>query len=345
MNYRIPIATLTVILGCVAGAQVPNIGEMLDEAGFETGLPLTQGEPNSMQREVRGGQSLPPIAQVERRVSAAFDKASLDEVVRWLKSSGANFVVNHDQAPKDVRISLSFRNVPIGEALDALGAAMGGYWQRRGSVYVYRPGNEQMMFGMPVPGVMTADGPRPDLPPTPNRLGGLPITEGVDGAFVAPVPQMPVPNDSIANALQRAREGLRTANAKSRDAETLGAIDLALKEIERAIRELQSRQGSPLPPADSLRGRFEPMPPVMTAPSPPGGYRWSGDPQALVSTLTAGQREKIAKQGYLLLSDLTPAQRASIGNPPPDGDFTLNIEVSTSGRKQQFQVLSKPPKR
>lgn len=47
----------------------------------------------------------------------------------------------------------------------------------------------------------------------------------------------------------------------------------------------------------------------------------------LLKSITAEQRAKHDKQGYLLFSDLTPAQREMLGNTPREGDWTFTYSV------------------
>lgn len=81
-----------------------------------------------------------PVVQDTKRVSVVFENASPDQVVKWLVRQGFNLVIPNDQISKDRKISLSFKNAPAEEALDAIARALGGVWERKGEVRTFRKG-------------------------------------------------------------------------------------------------------------------------------------------------------------------------------------------------------------
>jgi hypothetical protein len=89
------------------------------------------------------------VAQEEQgpRVSASFNKAASSEVLDWLTKNGVNFVTAESELPKGETITLNVKDRPINEVLDAIASAMGGHWERRGGMRVFRKGEGMRFFG------------------------------------------------------------------------------------------------------------------------------------------------------------------------------------------------------
>lgn len=104
-------------------------------------------------------------ANIQERVSASFNQASVREVLDWLSKNGVSFVAADGDFAKDATVTLNVRNQPASDIADAIAQALGGHWQRRGEIMVFRKGGHDFMFSGP--GAMT-------MP----RVQGFPLSEG-----------------------------------------------------------------------------------------------------------------------------------------------------------------------
>lgn len=95
-------------------------------------------------------QAAPPAPAVQvvavqedsgQRVSVDFEHAQVSEVLNWLSKNGASFVAADSELPKDATITMSVKDQPLDEVVDAIASALGGHWERRGGVRVFRAGN------------------------------------------------------------------------------------------------------------------------------------------------------------------------------------------------------------
>jgi hypothetical protein len=88
------------------------------------------------------GQGLSPreATAPENKITAQFRNAKATEVLEWLQKRGVNFVVNDGDIKDDVRVTLSATDVPQEGLLDALASALGGHWERRNGIRVFRKG-------------------------------------------------------------------------------------------------------------------------------------------------------------------------------------------------------------
>lgn len=89
----------------------------------------------------------PPAITVEarqedssQRVSVDFNHAPVSDVLDWLSKNGASFVAADSEIPKDTTITMSIKDQPMDEVVDALASALGGHWERNGGVRVFRHG-------------------------------------------------------------------------------------------------------------------------------------------------------------------------------------------------------------
>jgi len=78
--------------------------------------------------------------QMHKLVSVAFTGAGVHEVVDWLTKQGVNFMLNESGLPSDKKISLNLVDQPLSDVVDALGDALGGHWEHRGKILVFRNG-------------------------------------------------------------------------------------------------------------------------------------------------------------------------------------------------------------
>lgn len=81
---------------------------------------------------------------LQKTISVRFKDASPSDVFDWLSNQGISFVTT--DVPKNIKINLNLRDVALGDAIDALGDAMGGGWVRRGGVFVFQSGMQRSMF-------------------------------------------------------------------------------------------------------------------------------------------------------------------------------------------------------
>lgn len=79
-------------------------------------------------------------APTQRRLTLAFSNALVADVMDRLRQQGVNFVLADRNVQTDLRITLNLAEQPEEEAMYALGEALGGHWERRGSVYLFRRG-------------------------------------------------------------------------------------------------------------------------------------------------------------------------------------------------------------
>lgn len=117
-------------------------------------------------------------ARLDQNVTLQFDNTPVRDVLKRLGSLGVNFVVQ-DSSFGDARLTLNLQGVPLRDAIDAIGDALGSSWSRRGSVYVLG-GHAARTFAF-APGAPSA----PAVPGVPGMRG----VPGVRG--VPPVPSTP----------------------------------------------------------------------------------------------------------------------------------------------------------
>jgi len=81
---------------------------------------------------------------LQKTISVRFKDASVNDVFDWLSNQGISFVTT--DAPKNIKINLSLKDVPLGDAIDAIGDAMGGGWIQHGSVFIFQSGMQRSLF-------------------------------------------------------------------------------------------------------------------------------------------------------------------------------------------------------
>src|SRR5579862_1028543 len=72
-------------------------------------------------------------------VSARFHDARVVEVLEWLDKQGVNYVIA-DPSLNDHKITLNIDDQPVGDVADAIASALGGHWEHRGKIRVYKNG-------------------------------------------------------------------------------------------------------------------------------------------------------------------------------------------------------------
>jgi hypothetical protein len=79
-------------------------------------------------------------AATQKRVSVSFERAPVRDVIDWLTKQGVSFMMTDTQIPTDKRISINVVNQPLEDVLNALASSLGGRWERRGNILVFRSG-------------------------------------------------------------------------------------------------------------------------------------------------------------------------------------------------------------
>ncbi|MEA2552663.1 MAG: hypothetical protein QOJ65_839 [Fimbriimonadaceae bacterium] len=119
----------------------------LAAAAVLTGMTLGAGHQEAAVATVQGAPAPAIEIAAQRRVSVDFSHAPASEVLKWLADNGANFITADSEIPKDAAVTVSIKDAPIDEVVDALADALGGHWERRGSIRVFRKGVGFRMYG------------------------------------------------------------------------------------------------------------------------------------------------------------------------------------------------------
>jgi hypothetical protein len=86
-----------------------------------------------------------PQIELGPKVSAKFRNAKVNDVLDWLEHQGISFVMGENMVRPDQTVTLNIVDQPAGDVADAIAAALGGHWDRRGNIRVFQPGS--MTFG------------------------------------------------------------------------------------------------------------------------------------------------------------------------------------------------------
>ena len=318
----------------------------------------------AVQQEAQVAQPAPSVtvyAQAEAaaaqedsqaRVSASFNHAQLSEVMDWLTKNGFNFVAADSELPKDATITLNAKDEPVNEVADAIASALGGHWEHRGSMRIFRKGERFQVFsGGFTPG---ENGGRPwNVMPKIKAFG-----EDGDHVFVMPkipdmkefkMPDIQMPDlKNLPGMDEEARKEMEKALAESK-AEMLKsgeemkisrkAMEEARKEIEKAKREHpEAFNGKTFVWGDNGK--------VFASPDEKGFFKVDpgekgktfhyrvGRPSMtidgrsftkFIDSLSPDQRELNRRQGYLKASDLTENQHNMLGINGREKGWTITI--------------------
>jgi hypothetical protein len=171
----------------------------------------------------------------QQRVSASFDHAGVSEVMDWLTKNGVSFVSADSELPKDATITLNVKDQPINQVVDAIADALGGHWQRRGEMRVFRKGQGFDVFrgGDNMTWNMAPDGKAWSTGPGSN----MKVFTGKDGNRVFMMPDMPdtskmgdMPNVQVWNGPDMEKLKLRLKDMPGMD-------ENARREMEKAMKE------------------------------------------------------------------------------------------------------------
>lgn len=268
----------------------------------------------------------------EKRVSAQFTDATFDEMLKWLASQGINFAAGHSSVDKSARISFSFSNAPIKDVMDAMAAAFGGHWAKKGEVYVFRAG----------PGVTTFDVKLPvgDWPSGAWNLRDFPkvlLKQRAESDADEMSRRTKLGQELKKMALELAEKTKKLQAEGKSEAEIEKALSAQIEALAAKAREMvkdaaKLREDLKLKP--SKDGQFflwsEPLIEDLKMPVLPKlefeGKEWKWDvpqlqqlrggldAQQLIESVTDEQWKKHESKGYLTPADLTPKQRELLGS-------------------------------
>lgn len=88
-----------------------------------------------------------PAQEDSQKVSASFNHAAVSDVMDWLTKNGVSFVADDGDLPKDETITLNVQDQPLDDVLNAVASALGGHWERKGQVRVFRKGEGFTVLG------------------------------------------------------------------------------------------------------------------------------------------------------------------------------------------------------
>lgn len=314
------------------------------------GTPAPQGSGHVQAQTADVAPHLPALAPqaadaLHQKVSVTFKNATLGEVLKWLGERGLNFAAAPDAALSDRKLSLSVRDVPLSQVLEAIARAYGETWSKVGEVHVLAPISDSLPAILPLKEL--------------RAVQGEALRKALDPARIA----LPDPIElklQLERSLDAARVGLDAA--KARTAEEREAIEQAKKALEgvraqgvlkpEQIKELSEmkvhlgeiQKAAPLGPEarDAMRKALEELrrsellkPERIKELSElelrlgevQKGKGMSSMPlgalQKLEGSLTPEQRALHGKRGYLRVSDLNETQRALLGPIQLEGEWDL----------------------
>ncbi len=85
-------------------------------------------------------QSLFTGPAFDRKVSVTFQSARVADVLKWLEVEGINFVADPRSFGEGRVISLSVKDQPLRDVLNAVARALNAHWEREGNIYILKPG-------------------------------------------------------------------------------------------------------------------------------------------------------------------------------------------------------------
>lgn len=298
----------------VRPAQAPEVPR-LAELPIIGNLFTTNSSSNQLRR----------MAEFQKEVSCSFVDASATDVLKWLSKQGVNFAGASDAMPKG-KLSLNLKNVPLHEALDAIGEVFGGYWSLRGKTLVFRAGRSYAIApdsgSVHIPLGRAVDPKRPYSITVP----GMPLTErgGFGTMFdeksfreLAKLREIPPMTQEERAKMQKELAAVREEMSKSlREVERVREVDVrgaraemekALKEMEKSREEMTKAERSHHEASAQLKDLGERM-------------------KKLMGSMTPAQWDLHKKQGHLKFDDLTKDQQKMLA---PDGKFKGNTVQTT----------------
>ena len=313
-------------------------------------VPTFQGESTKPRLQLASQEvpkAEPKDERLDRRVSVNISGTAAD-VVKWLTEQGVSFVVNNDELTKG-SLTLNMVNQPLGDVVNAIADALGGHWQKRGDVYVFQAGRG----GFTWTGEGIPDWAAPELKNLPN-MKGFQMVVPKSGEFAIPNMKgfkFDLPKDAKGQLfiapgqdgdfkidLKGLKELKELKNLQGEKGQLFvmpgkdGELKIDLKglqnlkidaktrqEIEKAMKDSQK-----LFQSEEFKRGFKDL-------DVDGVQIHTADVGKLIKTVTPAQWSKQKSQGYLKLSDLTPAQQKMLGQPKGKGDW--NVQFVVDGKK------------
>jgi hypothetical protein len=98
---------------------------------------------------IQGGDGINP--ETTKLVSVRFVNAGVYEVLKWLQLQGFDYVATSQTIDPKITVTLNVENRPLKEVADTLALALGGHWERNGTMRIFKKGTSP--FGsLSVPG-------------------------------------------------------------------------------------------------------------------------------------------------------------------------------------------------
>jgi len=274
-------------------------------------LAKTQDQP--LPRE-RASQRNPKL---DRIVRVHFDHATVDEVLNWLTSQGVNYVVR-DPETKDVRVSMNIEDRPLYEVVHGLADALGGSWRREGETNVFQR-TPFADFDPEAPRAFKGQ----QWDEFGKKMGDWGRRFGEEFSRNMPPP---VPPGSEKDWEHFGKKWEKWGEEFGRK------FEKNMKNIPPPPNapdvDFDLDMGTPPPPPDidepMPRRPGEPRVQIMPPRPPrPGGQNL----KRLIHSLSAEQRAKAERQGYLTPMDLTEEQVHMLGGMPTGDRWTLNFQI------------------
>lgn len=286
------------------------------------------GQPNSRPQQL--GLSGPAF---DKRVSVNFENAHLGEILKYLSSQGFNYVVEQTERARQARFSISIKDAPLRDVLQAIADVYGGEWSKSGSVLTL------VRRSAPFKG---------DAAIAPGDLDALRTFERMipGSPFRGQLEEFAIPKEQIEKIQEMFRgKGLQMFgfDEKSLDEwtrrlkEKMGGIEFKMhppSEEEMArIREKLERLKKGFKAEEGrtklfLGPEFEKLEIEKLLDSPKFEFATGLNLEKLIDSLSAEQKALHEKQGHLSVDDLTVEQKKLLGSTPSQGSFTISIVIN-----------------
>lgn len=250
---------------------------------------------------------------LSKKVSVRID-GTVADVAKWLTDQGISFVIT-EQNLSQKRVMVNVVDQPLRVALDALSEALGGTWQKKGDVYVFRGRDTDDSFRYE----------RYDPKAAPDAKGKIEVFPRIDGrTFEFRMPDLKwddlqdttgrklseAERKQMEQALKKAEEAMKKAHESMRK-----ALEEARKSGKTRVFLGEPEVFKAKPFTDAEKAKIK-------------DFSASGMGR-LLKSLSPAQKELHKKQGYLTPKDLTAEQRKML--PAMQGDW--NITVIVDGEK------------
>lgn len=248
-----------------------------------------------------------------KKVSVRID-GTVADVAKWLTEQGISFVIA-DQNLSQKRVMVNVVDQPLRVALDALSEALGGTWQKKGDVYVFRGRDTADFFRYE----------RYDPKAAPDAKGKIEVVPKLEGrTFEFKMPDLKW--DELKDA-----KGRKLSEAERKQMEqALKKADEAMKKVHESMKKaLEEARKSGRTRVFLAEPEFFTIKPFTNAEKAKIKDFSTSGMGKLLKSLSPAQRELHKKQGYLTPKDLTAEQRKML--PDMQGDW--NITVIIDGEK------------